>query len=143
MASLTNLFSIWIGLIMVGSLMFPQHWTNQYKFLILFAENPGMATKYLLENVFTSSATILIGTIFAGTIFGIATAGLSNFFLTQNYGVLFLIPALLIFTVFTYFLIPTNYIITTDMPQEIKTIYSIFMGGLVFITVVTFVGGRS
>ncbi len=141
MPSLTNLVSIWLGIILVGTLIFPQHWKDKADLLSKLSESPTNAMTEIVSNVF-KGAGIYVASLFVGTIVGAALTGqLTNFFVGQNYSILFLIPALFAFAVLSYFVIPTNQIFNYDLPWEIKFIYSAFMGTLVMLTIVSFIRG--
>lgn len=144
MSSLTFYISIWTAFIIVGLVLYPEYPINNLsELMISFNEGFANGLKWLLEKTFSLENIMVIGGLFLG--FAIAERGISAFVTGGGFSVLFLIPAILLFGIFTVLVNPAMGIIQylKFLPTEAYVIISILMGILTFLTVVTFIGGRS
>lgn len=143
MASLTAYLSIWVGIILVGFLIFNEQWLDSMNVFAGIIQDPsGSILEYLSSAFDVKGIAFYIGSIM---FLGVVAATVTNVFSGGGMSLLFVIPALLIFTIITLMFIPLNaYVVAiSNMPFELKMIYSLFMGLLTFLTFVSFTGGRS
>lgn len=143
MASLTAYLSIWAGIIIVGFLVFGSQWLDAMNIFAEMSQDPsGSILEYISSAFDVKGIAFYIGSIM---FLGIVSATITNVFSGGGMSLLFVIPALLIFTVITLMFIPLNtYVVAiSEMPFELKMIYSLFMGLLTFLTFISFTGGRS
>lgn len=58
-----------------------------------------------------------------------------------SFAVMYLIPILILFAVSNFLLLPTDFLLSTAMPTEIKLIIMGFMNLLLLLTIITFIRG--
>ena len=142
MASLTFYVAIWTALIVVGVLMFPNDnsITNSWNVINAIYSDPITAIPGLVSNMFTGTNGLLFLSIMLGvTLVG----GITNIFSGGGFTLLFAIPMAIIFGMISIYILPTQQILSSPLPQEVKMIYIAILGGLTILTAITFMGGRS
>jgi len=155
-ASLTLFVSIWLGILVVSMFMDGSEFLNQATdALTLISENPIMGIVDLIYKAFTNTFfgnTLLGGMLVAG---GMAYGAVSG----NSFFVFFAVPLFLILQLTSIFTLPTASFtsdsldvgVTADIGtgpadsgwQMIKTVYAMFMGALVLLTILSFVSGRA
>ena len=140
MATLTYLVSIWTGIIIVGLMLFPQHYQETYDSIEAIYQRPIEGSLELIRNAFTGPAS--------GFLLGLLTTGGVVIFLSQylsggGFNLLFALPLLIVFAVVQLFVLPTATVLNSDMPLYIKYFYTLIIGGLTILTVITFTSGRN
>lgn len=141
MASVTLYFSIMIGLILSGLFFFPQEYSQTWSLLSDFLENPLVGGIRIFENAFRGSGSIyLLGLITLGTI---ASIRLASQVFGGGFSLLFAIPLVIIYSLMNIFLLPTSIILNSPLPYELKVFYTMLIGGLTLLTMVTFTSGRN
>lgn len=154
-ASLTLFVSIWLGILVVSMFMDGSEFLNQATdALALISENPVMGVVDLIFKAFTNTffgSALFGGAFVAGSIVIGALTGNSFF-------VFFAVPLFLILQLTSIFTLPTASFSSDSLDvgatadigtgptdsgwQMIKTVYSMFMGALVLLTIMSFVSGR-
>lgn len=74
----------------------------------------------------------------------VGVAGLSiltSVLLGGSFAVMYLIPILILFAVSNFLLLPTDFLLSTAMPMEIKIIILGFMNLMLLLTIITFIRG--
>lgn len=139
-STMTYMVSIWIGLILVGSLMYPEHFVDVMKQLTSLYSDPFGTLINMLVNALNGPAALYIATVAGISVIG---GGLSTIFGGGGFSLLFIIPLVLIASVMTLFALPVTEIMNMGMPPEIQVIFSVFMGALMMVTIYSFTSGRS
>jgi hypothetical protein len=146
MPSLAGIFSIWVGMVIVGMLMgssvvpgSESSWTTVGNALMQVSEDPIRYGPQIIVNAFTGPTGLyLVGALGVGG----GAAVLSAYMLGGGFSLLFAIPLIIITAVIELFALPTVAIFSSALPPEVKMIYELIMGGMIVLTVVSFTAGR-
>jgi hypothetical protein len=148
MATLTYYVAIFTGLIIAGIFVFPEKYMDTWYTLVgnetdvgIYA-NPVIGATNIIQNAFTGPGGLyLLGLLIVG---GAGSLFLANQLLGGGFALLFAIPLMIIFGFMQIFLLPTTIILNeSSLPFEFKVIYTLLIGGLTILTLVTFTSGRS
>lgn len=133
-ATLSLYISLWLGIILVGYLLGYDLYAQRFKKLL---DNPISGTFDLLTNAFSDWRFLVL--VFGTTL---AAGGFASYLTGGGFSLLYIIPMAMILTFMEIFIIPTDIILKSTIPDEIKIIYSAFIGGLTILTIIAFTGGR-
>ena len=140
-ASLTLYLSIWLGLIIMGIALYPEHWMDVWNNLQIIFSNPITGIVTVIKNAFQNGSMQWLLGIFIGTI---VVGGIASVFTGGGFNSLFTIPLILGFSIVIMFMLPTSIILTqTDFPFMGKVIVTLILGGLTLITIISFTSGRN
>jgi len=135
-ASLSLFISIWLGIIITGFLLGYNAQVERYTQLY---NDPigGMYT--LLYEAFTNPRFLVFVSVTA-----VVTGGLTSILTGNSFAMLFILPMAIIFGMINIFILPTDIILMGgfDIPVEIQTIYSLILGSVTILTIVSFTAGR-
>jgi uncharacterized membrane protein len=94
----------------------------------------------IIKTAFTGGLGSFFLIIMAGSA---ATAFISSYLTGGGFSLLFAIPLIIIMGVVTMFALPTTEILREgNLPEQIQIIYTVFIGGLTVLTVISFMSGR-
>jgi len=144
MASGTTYIAMWFGLVLVAFMMFPVEYEESMNNIYSLSQDPTYTFIAILESTYNSmsssgllkilAAVVVVTSIYSGISFGQGNAGLS---------VLFIIPTLMIYALFNFFLLPTTHIITAEgLPIIIKYVFVSFLGLMTLATGWAYSSGR-
>jgi hypothetical protein len=137
MASFTYLMSIYVGLMIVGNLLFPTNWTGVVSSLNEVFEDPVTGIQNMLVEAFTGPDSRFFIISVAGTAAIVGITALTGGFLS-----LYIIPAILGMALLNFLAFPMQLLFSAGIPDELKWILILFMGALNVLTVWTYTAGR-
>lgn len=133
-ASLALYFSIWMGLIVVGTLLGYNMMASSIETLLM---DPITGTYNLIVTAFTNPSFVLLAT-------GLTVASLlTSTILGANFSILYIIPMALVITLLNLFMLPTKLLLDANIPAPISAIYVVFIGALTILTILQFTSGRN
>jgi len=138
-ATLTYLISIYMGLIMVGFLMFPDSYSDISTQMMIMFENPVVGIPAMIINAFTGPNAFYIATSL--TLGGVAIAITTALF-GGGFTLLFALPLMIVVAVLNFLALPTAQILSSPLPDAAKWVWILFIGALNLVTALTFTAGR-